>query len=586
MTVSEGALGRRLDRVLWIGVAAGLFADTYLPFAANGWCVRSPLGLLWPLATAAALVAITVLSFRGLRPWQAATIALAGAGALFCVALAILNLVPPVARDELTHHLAIPALYLRAGRVIELPFADQSYYPMLLALIYTPLLAQGWESAAKYLHMGFAVAASGIVCLYLRPRVPAALALFAALLLLTTPTVAVLAASAYVDLALLFYATIAVVGLLRWSETGQRASFIAAAFAAGLAMTVKYNGVLVIVLLAAGVILLARPRRAAAALGAAIAFGLLSSVPLLPWLAKNVIETGNPVFPLLNSVFGGRPLPSRPSIDLFTKRRLIYGESWLEIALTPVRVFLTGRDGDPARFDGAFNPLYLLGFAAACLPGAARRTRLVGGFAAALLLLTFLTVVFRSRYAIAVLPPLILLTAEAMARWPNRPPWRAFLVTVAVGALAFNAVHFALFWQRIDPLAYVTGRQSRAAFIARFVPEYPVAEWANTHLPADANLHLSFLGNRGYYWARPYSYDMQYSGTTLRDAVLQADSPTVVVRNLRQKGFTHIVAADALLGRFMRDNLEPVEHERWQAFVGQHLRPLRRAQGIGLYAID
>ena len=50
----------------------------------------------------------------------------------------ILCLVPPTARDELTHHLAIPQLYARAGRIIEVPMAPYSYFPMLLDMLYTP----------------------------------------------------------------------------------------------------------------------------------------------------------------------------------------------------------------------------------------------------------------------------------------------------------------------------------------------------------------------------------------------------------------------------------------------------------------
>src|SRR5688572_28006004 len=34
-----------------------------------------------------------------------------------------LGLLPPTSRDELTHHLAIPKLYAKAGRIIEVPMA-------------------------------------------------------------------------------------------------------------------------------------------------------------------------------------------------------------------------------------------------------------------------------------------------------------------------------------------------------------------------------------------------------------------------------------------------------------------------------
>ncbi|HUI28276.1 MAG TPA: glycosyltransferase family 39 protein, partial [Candidatus Kryptonia bacterium] len=406
----------RLHLSLWIAVALALLADVYLPLGRAGWCVRSGVGLLWPLFAATGLAVIVVNCLRSVDRWDTPSVILLGLTVIWLAVVAVLDLVPPIARDELTHHLAIPALYVRAGRLLEVPFADQAYYPMLLEMFYTPLVAHGWEIAAKYLHLGFGLAAAALVFAYLQPRTSTPLALLSALLLLSTPTVTVLAASAYVDLGLLFYTAVALIALLRWSESDRVAYFVIAALGAGCAASVKYNGLLLVVLLTCLVLLLARERGATLAIGSAIAFGALSLIPLLPWLVKNAAETGNPIFPLFNSLLGGRPLPANPSIDVFTKRQLLYGEGWIEIALTPVRVFVTGREGDPARFDGVFNPLYLLGFAALFIRGGARRARWLVGLAVMVLVMVFLLNTFRSRYAISVLIPLALVVGEMLER--------------------------------------------------------------------------------------------------------------------------------------------------------------------------
>ncbi|HBZ54809.1 MAG TPA: hypothetical protein DEO88_05340, partial [Syntrophobacteraceae bacterium] len=57
--------------------------------------------------------------------------------ALAFVATAILLLaaVPPVDRDALTHHLAVPKLYLQQGGMVEIPWVPFSYYPMNLDLL-------------------------------------------------------------------------------------------------------------------------------------------------------------------------------------------------------------------------------------------------------------------------------------------------------------------------------------------------------------------------------------------------------------------------------------------------------------------
>ncbi|MEK6600897.1 MAG: hypothetical protein AABZ09_03360, partial [Candidatus Binatota bacterium] len=64
----------------------------------------------------------------------------------------VLGFLPPTARDELTHHLAIPRLYVKAGRILEVPFAPYSYYPMLLDMLYTPWVRWGWDSIPKLIH--------------------------------------------------------------------------------------------------------------------------------------------------------------------------------------------------------------------------------------------------------------------------------------------------------------------------------------------------------------------------------------------------------------------------------------------------
>ena len=52
------------------------------------------------------------------------------------VAIVLLGAVPPVSRDALTHHLAVPKLYLSHGGIYEIPSIAFSYYPMNLDLLY------------------------------------------------------------------------------------------------------------------------------------------------------------------------------------------------------------------------------------------------------------------------------------------------------------------------------------------------------------------------------------------------------------------------------------------------------------------
>src|SRR5438093_12398264 len=61
----------------------------------------------------------------------------------------VLGLVPPIARDELTHYLAIPRFYARAGCIIEVPIAPYSYYPMLFEMLYMLWVYWGYDAVPK-----------------------------------------------------------------------------------------------------------------------------------------------------------------------------------------------------------------------------------------------------------------------------------------------------------------------------------------------------------------------------------------------------------------------------------------------------
>ena len=50
-------------------------------------------------------------------------------GALLC-AVVILSAVPPISRDALTQHLAVPKLYIKHGGMYEIPSMPASYNPM------------------------------------------------------------------------------------------------------------------------------------------------------------------------------------------------------------------------------------------------------------------------------------------------------------------------------------------------------------------------------------------------------------------------------------------------------------------------
>ncbi|MFO8163300.1 MAG: hypothetical protein R6T98_02060, partial [Desulfatiglandales bacterium] len=157
-------------------------------------------------------------------PSKAAKLTTAWAAFLLILILAItlLAAVPPVSKDALVHHLAIPKIYLRHGGMVELPSMPFSYYPMNLNMLYGVALYFGNDILPKYIHFAFALAMAWCLFLYLKRRISPAYGAFGAVLFLSVPIVVQLSITAYIDLGVIFFITCSILLLFKWLEKGMR----------------------------------------------------------------------------------------------------------------------------------------------------------------------------------------------------------------------------------------------------------------------------------------------------------------------------------------------------------------------------
>ena len=169
---------------------------------------------------------------------------LVAATASLVLAILVLSGVPPVDRDALTHHLAVPKLYLKYGGLVEIPWVPFSYFPMNLDLLYLIPLYFGNDIIPKYIHFAFALLTGYLIFGYLKQRTGKTLyGLLGALLFLSLPVVVKLSITVYVDLGLIFFSTAALLSILKWAANGYSARhLILAGVFCGLALGTKYNG--------------------------------------------------------------------------------------------------------------------------------------------------------------------------------------------------------------------------------------------------------------------------------------------------------------------------------------------------------
>ncbi|HEX9909368.1 MAG TPA: glycosyltransferase family 39 protein, partial [Desulfatiglandales bacterium] len=422
---------------------------------------------------------------------------------ILVASMVVLSWVPPVSKDELVHHLAVPKLYLKQGGMHEISFMPFSYYPMNLDLLYLIPLHFGNDILPKFIHFSFALLTAGLLFGYLKRRTGRGFALFGVVFFLSIPIIVKLSISAYVDLGVLFFSFASLLLLLKWAESGLKRKFlILSGVMAGLAMGTKYNAMVTAVLLTLFIPILSAPRIKGKVFRSLVQCLLFLSIALLvfsPWMLRNYSWKKNPIYPLYEHKFNPQKSPAsgedqakddsiNAGLGVFVIREGMYHETWWEIALVPIRIFLEGRDGSPKHFDGKLNPFLLL------LPVFAfwrmreeqeevrKEKKIMLAFVVLFFAIAFFTSDLRIRYIAPIIPVLVVLSvmgaekfyrAIGKERRGRRKKVAFALLTVALAlALAYNGRYVVAQFKEVEPFGYIAGTVSRDEYLDRHRPEY------------------------------------------------------------------------------------------------------------------
>ncbi len=517
--------------------------------------------------------------------------------------ITFLAAVPPVSRDALTHHLFVPKLYIEHGGIYEIPSIPFSYYPMNLDLLYMIPLYFGNDIIPKHIHFLFALLTTWLIYNYLKNRICSIYALLGSLFFLSIPIIVKLSITVYVDLGLMFFTTASLLLLFRWLNSGHKIRYlIFAGICCGLATGIKYNGLIAFVLLPLFIpVLYIRSQNAvkgssSKGIGFSLLFVLAVLIAFSPWLIRNYSWTGNPIYPLYESIFQQIPdkivgqkhsapqkepaaivtkLVSRGS-GVFATRKILYHETWWQTLLLPVRFFFEGQDDNPRYFDGRLNPfLLLLPFFAFTNKSPTLSLQLekytLLAFATLFFFFTFFQEALRIRYIICIIPPLVLLSifglpnilfAISKINFPLVRRSAMLLISAALFLMfAYNAQYIVQQFQIIQPLSYIQGKVSRKQYISRFRPEYPVIQYANTHLQRDTKVLCIFLGNRGYYMNFIPIFDNPFREGVLKDILKSSSRKTDIRSQLLDQGTTHILLRNDLTQNWVQHLVEIEQEE-------------------------
>ena len=412
------------------------------------------------------------------------------AGAPFLLAMLLGATLPPIDFDVREYHLQGPKEFFQLGRVQMLPHNVYTSFPFLTEMLslLSMVVCDDWYRGAlagKAVLATFAPLTALCVFAVARRWAGEAAASIAALIHISTPWTYRISVIAYAEGGLTFYLAACFLVMSHLASHAGRANdrgrwIVLLGLLAGSAMACKYPAAVSVVIPVLALIgwttwttsrqqdsqpVLPRMARA----GVCFSLGLLVTVG--PWLLKNTIETGNPVYPLLYTVFGGADW----SNDLNEKWRAAHSPPHHQLSDLGNKVIDVTLKSDwlsPLLF--ALAPLAL------CCPRA-RRAAGWGWLYVGYLFMAWWVLTHRIDRFWLPLIPVVSVLAGCGATWTTARIWKNVAVAAVTLAVVFNLAFVTTVYCGYN--AYLA-----EADAARLAVQKPGLRYLNQRLPDDARV--------------------------------------------------------------------------------------------------
>lgn len=474
--------------------------------------------------------------------------------------------------DSLAYHLAVPKLWIEAGRAGYVEGIHHSNFPFTVDNLYILGLQYGGQSGAKAFSLAFLILGSFALFGLARRWYGEAAGRWAVLGLAGAPVILWESGTAYIDVAHGLFGGLGILyaGELvfrRLSGEDAKVQLWLAAILLSLSAGSKYTGLQIITVAGLASLLLMfllRQKDKSVDWKSPILVGLLAIALASPWYIKNALVVQNPTYPFFSEKLGGKDWGAWNAM-IYRDEQQSFGVGRTEAGRDPSTFghAVLGLSYQPGRYvnpqqtlglgfpTGAIGilPLAALFFWAASGRAGPREKTILLAFLLLFGLWFFLSQ--QSRYLTTVVVPGAVLAGGAIVSLRLGK-------TLSILAGAQAAFTFFMLWtlQTADQLPAAMGSVSREEYQSKRVAFYVPAQAINSK--AGVKRVALYDEVFGYFLDKPYMWANPGHGTMIPYQKLNTGAEFVA--ELQRQGFTHIY----LNLQFMT----PDVRERWAQAAG------------------
>jgi hypothetical protein len=513
-------------------------------------------------------------------------------GVLICCATLLLALIialaPPIGYDALIYHLAAPAQFLESHRIQLLPENWPANGPLLPQMLYSFGIAVGFDSAARVFNLSWLILILLSVYAFGRRFSERSTGFIAAVIILGIPIVPIWGTLAYGDFAWGFFEFTALSLWIIWTHHEESlGTLLLSGVFLGLSLSSKYLAWGQFATLLIMTFLFVRKSSVRKIL---ICLGMLTIPALLvssPWYLKNLILSGNPLFPL---ILGGPGWPPERIRSLTEYHRSFStGHRFIDFLLLPINIYR--RYERFGTFGGSIEiptPLFLFGFA---FPWVKRSKPMNLLSIATLIRMVFWAITSQQiRHLIPLYPALALIAAHVLVQTRKSISGNRFghvlQAGLCGGMLVTSFVYMNIYLFQVRPVGVLVGTESKVAFLGRNVHDFGATTFIQEELPSTANV-LFLWDAQSYYCDEKCIPDADHNQWTAMVDVSMNQSD--LCERLEEREITHLLFSEP--DATFRLNHDPDGRQRralevFIAFRHEHLLTVYQDAEVSVLEVD